>query len=133
VLKAEIARLQRELSSAPKVVDVETLRKAEEAGYQRGYDKGVAAARTVKERMLERAMPPGKHRRRARGARRPHDYVACGHVDLTSAEPAGPPAASLPVPLQTRTPPSITIVVAPSHLAELPGCVEKNLPRRQVY
>jgi hypothetical protein len=55
VLKAEIARLKRELSSATKVIDVETLRKAEEAGYQRGYDEGVATARTVKERMLEQA------------------------------------------------------------------------------
>jgi hypothetical protein len=54
-LKAEIARLKRELAAAPKEVDTETLRKAEEAGYQRGYDEGVAAARTVKERMLEQA------------------------------------------------------------------------------
>jgi hypothetical protein len=55
VLKAEIARLKRELAAAPEEVDTETLHKAEEAGYQRGYDEGVAAARTVKERMLERA------------------------------------------------------------------------------
>jgi hypothetical protein len=50
-LKAEIARLKRELSSAPTVVDAEALHEAEEAGYRRGYDQGVAAMRSVNERM----------------------------------------------------------------------------------
>jgi len=54
-LQAEIARLKRELSSAPKSVDAEALHKAEEAGYRRGYDQGLAAMRTVNERMLKQA------------------------------------------------------------------------------
>jgi DNA invertase Pin-like site-specific DNA recombinase len=46
-LKAEIARLKQELAAAPKEVDTEALHKAEEAGYRRGYDQGVAAMLTV--------------------------------------------------------------------------------------
>ena len=58
-LKAEIARLKRELAqcntaAAPRP-DAEALLKAEEAGYRRGYDRGVAAMLTVNEAMLEQA------------------------------------------------------------------------------
>ena len=55
-LKAEVAWLKRELSSSPKVVDADALRKAEEAAYRRGYDEGVATMLTVNEPMLEQAM-----------------------------------------------------------------------------
>jgi hypothetical protein len=56
VLKAEITRLKRELAAAaPKGGHMEALRKAEEAGYRRGYDQGVAAMLTVNEAMLEQA------------------------------------------------------------------------------
>jgi hypothetical protein len=50
--------LKRELAAAPKEVDTKALHKAEEAGYRRGYDQGVAAMLTVNERMLEQAKLP---------------------------------------------------------------------------